>query len=209
MRAEPAAVVNLDDMRTEVQLRDVKQEFWKRYEDGKKHADLRLSDSYLAKRLLQRARITPGEKKMLLSRVDGDWSQLHKLDDLLGRLCKYDKKSGSQIYWTGDDDFEEPVLYQEDHANYQALYPNYYAPSLADLLRQTGGANDWSSSASSAAGSSSAGGYAPAVHTLIVLSTDPDKIVFPSGEKATEVILSLCALVFSLFSSSVAVRRGK
>ena len=37
--------------------------------------------------------------------------------------------------------------------------------------------------------------------TLIVLSSEPDTIIFPSGEKATERILPLCALVFSLLSS--------
>ena len=36
----------------------------------------------------------------------------------------------------------------------------------------------------------------------------PDTIVFPSGEKATELITLLCALLFSLFSSSVAAWEG-
>ena len=38
--------------------------------------------------------------------------------------------------------------------------------------------------------------------TLMVLSTDPDTILVPSGENATDEIQSLCALVFSLNSSS-------
>ena len=42
----------------------------------------------------------------------------------------------------------------------------------------------------------------------MLLSQDPDTIVFPSGEKSTEVTLSLCALLFSLFSSSVAAWDG-
>ena len=52
------------------------------------------------------------------------------------------------------------------------------------------------------------GGYAPALQTLMLLSSEPDTIVFPSGEKSTERIQSLCALVFSLFSSSVAAWEG-
>ena len=42
----------------------------------------------------------------------------------------------------------------------------------------------------------------------MLLSLEPDTIVFPSGEKSTERIQSLCALVFSLFSSSVAAWEG-
>ena len=42
----------------------------------------------------------------------------------------------------------------------------------------------------------------------MLLSAEPDTIVFPSGEKSTEVITLLCALVFSLFSSSVAAWEG-
>ena len=40
--------------------------------------------------------------------------------------------------------------------------------------------------------------FAPESQTLIVLSNDPDTIVLPSGEKATDRLLSLWALVFSL-----------
>ena len=57
-----------------------------------------------------------------------------------------------------------------------------------------------------ATGEANWGQNAPESQTLIVLSKLPDTIVLPSGEKATEVIQSLWALVFSLFSSSVAVR---
>ena len=45
------------------------------------------------------------------------------------------------------------------------------------------------------------GQNAPESQTLIVLSNEPDTIVLPSGEKATEVIFLPWALVFSLFSS--------
>ena len=38
----------------------------------------------------------------------------------------------------------------------------------------------------------------PEFQTLRVLSSDPETIVFPSGEKATEVMNSLWAFVFSL-----------
>jgi hypothetical protein len=37
---------------------------------------------------------------------------------------------------------------------------------------------------------------------LIVLSSDPDTILVPSGENATDLIQSLCAFVFSLSSPS-------
>ena len=50
--------------------------------------------------------------------------------------------------------------------------------------------------------------HAPESQTLMLLSSEPDTIVFPSGEKATELITLLCALLFSLFSSSVAVWEG-
>ena len=46
----------------------------------------------------------------------------------------------------------------------------------------------------------------PEFQTLRVLSSDPETIVFPSGEKATELISPLWAFVFSFLSSSVAVR---
>ena len=45
------------------------------------------------------------------------------------------------------------------------------------------------------------GQNAPESQTLSVLSSELDTIVLPSGEKATELIQSLWALVFSLFSS--------
>ena len=38
----------------------------------------------------------------------------------------------------------------------------------------------------------------PASQTLIVLSSEPDTIVLPSGEKATENTQSLCALLLRL-----------
>jgi hypothetical protein len=43
----------------------------------------------------------------------------------------------------------------------------------------------------------------PESQTLIVSSSDPDTILVPSGEKATELMSLLWAFVFSLFSSSV------
>ena len=50
---------------------------------------------------------------------------------------------------------------------------------------------------------------APVSQTLIVLSHEPDMILDPSGENATELTLLLWALVFSAFSSSVAAREGR
>ena len=41
----------------------------------------------------------------------------------------------------------------------------------------------------------------PASHTLSVLSHEPETMVLPSGEKATEVTRSLCALFFSALRS--------
>ena len=40
---------------------------------------------------------------------------------------------------------------------------------------------------------------------MIVLSNEPDTMVEPSGEKATELISPLCALCFSALSSREAV----
>jgi hypothetical protein len=42
---------------------------------------------------------------------------------------------------------------------------------------------------------------------LIVLSSEPDTMVAPSGEKATDITMSLCALCFSALSSREAVAR--
>ena len=41
----------------------------------------------------------------------------------------------------------------------------------------------------------------PASQTLIVLSFEPDTMVDPSGEKATDITMPLCALCFSALSS--------
>jgi hypothetical protein len=49
---------------------------------------------------------------------------------------------------------------------------------------------------------------APESQTLIVLSFDPDTILVPSGENAADVMPSLWAFVFSLSSSSLAVRQA-
>jgi hypothetical protein len=43
---------------------------------------------------------------------------------------------------------------------------------------------------------------------LIVLSSDPDTIFVPSGENATDLTVSLCALVFSLSISSLTARQA-
>ena len=40
---------------------------------------------------------------------------------------------------------------------------------------------------------------------MIVLSSEPDKMVAPSGEKATDITALLCALCFSALSSREAV----
>jgi hypothetical protein len=49
---------------------------------------------------------------------------------------------------------------------------------------------------------------APESQTLIVLSYDPDTILVPSGENATDVMFLLCAFVFSLNSSSLSARQA-
>ena len=50
---------------------------------------------------------------------------------------------------------------------------------------------------------------APASHTLIVWSHEPETIVLPSGEYATEVILLLWALSLVAMSSIVAARHAE
>ena len=52
------------------------------------------------------------------------------------------------------------------------------------------------------------GSDAPESQTLIVLSSDPDTILVPSGENATDMIQSLWALTFSLNSSIVPARQA-
>ena len=47
----------------------------------------------------------------------------------------------------------------------------------------------------------------PASQTLIVWSHEPETMVLPSGEKATEFTKELCALCFSALSSREAVAR--
>ena len=49
---------------------------------------------------------------------------------------------------------------------------------------------------------------APDSQTLIVLSSDPDTILVPSGENATDQIKPLWALVFSLNSFSLSARQA-
>ena len=45
------------------------------------------------------------------------------------------------------------------------------------------------------------GADTPASQTLSVSSREPDTIVLPSGEKATDITQLLCALCFSALSS--------
>ena len=45
--------------------------------------------------------------------------------------------------------------------------------------------------------------------TLIVLSNDPDTILVPSGENATDLMVLLWAFVFSLRSSSLSAKQTK
>jgi hypothetical protein len=52
------------------------------------------------------------------------------------------------------------------------------------------------------------GSGAPDSQTLIVLSPDPDTILVPSGENATDMITPLCAFVSSLNSSKLSVRQA-
>ena len=49
---------------------------------------------------------------------------------------------------------------------------------------------------------------APVSQTLIVSSSDPDTILVPSGENATELMQSLWAFVFSLSISSLPARQA-
>ena len=49
---------------------------------------------------------------------------------------------------------------------------------------------------------------APESQTLIVLSNDPDTILVPSGENATDMIMLLWAFVFSLSISSLSARQA-
>ena len=53
------------------------------------------------------------------------------------------------------------------------------------------------------------GKSAPESQILIVWSHDPDTILVPSGENATDVIGWLWALVFSLNSSSLPARQAR
>ncbi len=52
------------------------------------------------------------------------------------------------------------------------------------------------------------GSGAPEFQTLIVLSNDPDTILVPSGENATDVMVLLWAFVFSLNSLSASARQS-
>ena len=49
---------------------------------------------------------------------------------------------------------------------------------------------------------------APKSQTLIVLSADPDTILVPSGENATDLMVLLWALVFLLSISSLSARQA-
>ena len=52
------------------------------------------------------------------------------------------------------------------------------------------------------------GSGTPESQTLIVLSNDPDTILVPSGENATDMTQLLCAFVFSLSISSLSARQA-
>ena len=52
------------------------------------------------------------------------------------------------------------------------------------------------------------GSGAPKSQTLIVPSSDPDTILVPSGENATDLIQLLWASVFSLSNSSLSARQA-
>jgi hypothetical protein len=52
------------------------------------------------------------------------------------------------------------------------------------------------------------GSGAPKSQTLIVMSCDPDTILVPSGENATDMMVSLWAFVFSLKTSSLSARQA-
>ncbi len=52
------------------------------------------------------------------------------------------------------------------------------------------------------------GKNAPESQTLIVSSSDPDTILVPSGENATDQMLPLCAFASSLISSSLPARQA-
>ena len=52
------------------------------------------------------------------------------------------------------------------------------------------------------------GSCAPKSQTLIVLSADPDTILVPSGENATDMTKLLWAFVFSLNSSNLPARQA-
>jgi hypothetical protein len=52
------------------------------------------------------------------------------------------------------------------------------------------------------------GSGAPESQTLIVSSYDPETILVPSGENATDLIQLLCAFVFSLSISSLPARQA-
>jgi len=49
---------------------------------------------------------------------------------------------------------------------------------------------------------------APESQTLIVMSSDPDTILVPSGENATDLMMSLWAFLFSLSISSLSARQA-
>ena len=52
------------------------------------------------------------------------------------------------------------------------------------------------------------GKSAPESQTLIVWSDDPETILVPSGENATDQMMSLCTFVFSLNSSIFAAKQA-
>ena len=65
---------------------------------------------------------------------------------------------------------------------------------LQGCCRKRGGAQVWARRGIGWAG-------VPASHTLSVLSAEPETMVLPSGEKATEYTWWLCAFCFSALSS--------
>jgi hypothetical protein len=63
----------------------------RKYEKANKEAKLSMSDSYRAKRLLERAQIRKTEKLEIMSKVDADWEKFQLIEYFLGKLFKYEK----------------------------------------------------------------------------------------------------------------------
>jgi hypothetical protein len=69
------------------------------YKKGEKYAKLQIGATYRSKRLLERAKVSPSDKALVLGKVDGDWEKFVEIREALMKNCKYEDGKIPQQCW--------------------------------------------------------------------------------------------------------------